>query len=65
MKLFNVTLNSDKVSLVSVQGVKGVYELIGEKWDWDFVVTLADGAEVLRLSREHILYITIGDAPSE
>lgn len=62
MKMFNIQLIAGHpVSLVSAAGESGVHELVGAEYDWDFVVRNADGAEKLRVNREHILYVEVSE----
>lgn len=62
MKMFNIQLVKESpISLVSAAGATGAHELVGEKFDWDFVVRDADGAEKLRINREHIIYVEVSE----
>lgn len=63
MKKFCIHLVKDSpMALVEATAETGAYEVIAEKYEFDFVLRFTDGTEHVRIAREHILYITVDDA---
>lgn len=62
MKKFSITLDSFVVALVEALGDEAKYDHRGSE-DFSDLVVIRKGAEVLRVSREHILYMTTSEAP--
>jgi hypothetical protein len=60
MKKFCIHLVAESpISLVEAKGTSALYEGVLEmKYEIDFVVRREDGSEVVRVNREHVLYVT-------
>lgn len=60
MKKFSITLDSFVVGVVEITGDEAVYDQRGNDDFPDYVVK-RKGAEVLRVARENILYVTTSE----